>query len=217
MNPIIDKIRKLLRLNRCSKATPNEAAVALSKAMQLPAEHGIDLDKVSTEDTDATVTHRTTPAVFGAAERNASSLVKRHFNVDALFSNRTGKVVIHFIGYPETCDLAIYVFVYLVRCARNAWKNRPNKRLKNRESFIYGFFIAIDELMPPKFHQPGLVPSFKAYTEEVLLTGGKLTSRSVAPKSLPLKALTAGWMAGKNNGIHNAIRGTEQNLIASQP
>lgn len=214
MNPVIDKIRKLLRLSKCSKASPNEAAVALAKAMQLAAEHGIDLAKVSTDDTDAQVTHRTTTAVFGVAERNASNLVKKHFNVDALFSKRSGKSVIHFIGYPEACDLAIYCFVYLVRCARAAWKNRSNKRLRNRESFIFGFFLAIEDLMPTKFHQPGLVPSFKAYTEEVLLQGAKLITRGIAPKSVPLRALTAGWIAGKSNGINQPIRGTDKPLIS---
>ncbi len=214
MNPAIDKIRKLLRLAKCSKATPNEAATALSKAMQLAAEHGIDLDKVSTDDAGSQITHRTTGALFGVAERNASSLVKSHFNVDVLFSKRLGKPVIHFIGYPETCDLAIYVFVYLVRCARNAWKNRANKRLRNRESYIYGFFLAIHELMPPKFHQPGLVPSFQSYKEEVLLTGGRLITRTIAPKSIPVKSLTAGYMAGKRNGINNSIRGTDKPLIS---
>ena len=213
MNPILDKIRKLLRLSKCAKATPNEAAVALAKAMRLAAENGIELDKVSTDDADAHVTHRTTPAPFGVAERNASSLVKRHFNVDVLFSKRGGKAVVHFIGYPETCDLAIYVFVYLVRCSRNAWKNRHNKRLRNRESFIYGFFLAIDKLMPPKFHQPGLMPSFKSYTEEVLLQGCKLITRPIAPKSTPVKSLTAGFRSGMNNGINNAIRGTDKPLI----
>jgi hypothetical protein len=213
MNPILDKIRKLLRLSKCSKATANEAAVALAKAMQLAAEHGIDLAKVSTEESDSSVTHRTTPAPFGVAERNASSLVKRHFNVDALFSSSSGKKVVHFIGYPETCDLAIYVFVYLVRCAKSAWKNRSNKHLKNRESYIYGFFLAIDELMPPTFHQPGLVPSFQTYTEHVLLSGRKIITKPVAPKSTTIKALTSGFLAGQKNGIHNSVRNTDNHLI----
>lgn len=214
MNPALEKIRKLLRLSRDSKATPNEAAVALAKAMQLAAEHGIDLDQVTTDESPSTVTHRTTAAVFGVAERNASSLIKKHFNVDALFSNKSGKAVIHFIGYPETCDLAIYVFVYLVRCARHAWKNRANKRLRNRSSFIFGFFLAIDQLMPPKFHQAGLIPAFKTYTEEVLLCGAKVITRRVAPKSTPVKSLTAGFLAGKQNGIYAPIRGTSQPLIS---
>jgi len=213
MNPILEKIKKLLRLSRDSAASANEAAIALAKAMLLASEHGIDLDKVSTDDTDNTVTHRTTGALFGAAERNAASLVKRHFNVDALFSKRTGKAVVHFIGYPETCDLAIYVFVYLVRCAKSAWKKRENRRLKNRAAFIYGYFLSIDELMPKKFHQPGLVPSFVSYRDAVLLQGSKLITRNIAPKSTPIKSLTAGYKAGQKTGINNAIRGTDKPLI----
>jgi hypothetical protein len=209
MTPILEKIQKLLRLSKCSKATPNEAAVALAKAMKLAADNGIDLDKISTDEVDSQVTHRTTGAVFGVAERNASALVKRHFNVGALFSKRSGKAVIHFIGYPETCDLAIYVFVYLVRCARSAWKNRPNKRLRNRESFIFGFFLAIDRLMPPKFHQPGLVPSFEAYTENILLKGSRMITKSIAPKSTPIKSLAAGFRAGESNGINAPLRGSD--------
>lgn len=215
MNPVIDKIRKLLRLGRCAAATPAEAAAAMAKAMQLAAEHGVDLDKIRDDaGGGSSVTHRTTAAMFGPAERNAASLVKRHFNVDALFSSSRGKRVVHFIGYPESCDLAIYCFVFLVRSAKSAWRQRTNKRLRNREAFIYGFFLAIDELMPPKFHQPGLVASFTAYRDEVLLQGSKLITRQIAPKSIPTRSLTSGYMAGKRNGINNSIRGTDNPLIS---
>lgn len=48
MNPIIDKIQKLLRLAKCSAATPAEAAAALEKAIQLAMQHGIDIAKLIT-------------------------------------------------------------------------------------------------------------------------------------------------------------------------
>lgn len=213
MNPALDKIRKLLRLARDKSASPAEAAAALAKAIQIANDSGIDLDKVSTEDNAHTITHRTTNAAFGDAEINAANTVRKHFNVAALFSSLHGKKVVHFYGYPEACDLSIYVFVYLVRCAKSAWKNRANKRLKNRSAFILGFFCGIEAHMPPKFHQPGLLPSFQAYRDEVLLSGGKLITRNLAPKKLPIKSLTAGYQAGKSNGINNAIRGTDKPLI----
>ena len=214
MNPTLEKIKKLLRLARDKSATAAEAAAALTKAMQLATDAGIDLAKVSTDERDNSVTHRTTPAPFGPAERYTATLLKKHFNVDALFSSRAGKRVIHLYGYAETCDLAIYVFVFIVRCAKSAWKNRANKRLKNREAFIFSFIMGIDELMPPKFHQPGIVPSFKTYRDEVLLSGGsKLITRASSPKNLPSRATAAGYRAGKNNGINNAIRGTDKPLI----
>lgn len=213
MHPALDKIKKLLRLARDKSASPAEAATALAKALATAAEHGIDLDKVSTDDNAHTITHRTTKAAFGDAERNAAHTIRKHFNVDALFSSQDGKKVVHFYGYPEACDLAIYVFVYLVRCAKSAWKNRANKRLKNRSAFILGFFCGIEQHIPPKFHQPGLLPSFQAYRDEVLLSGGKLIFRKIAPKKMPIKSLSAGYSEGRKTGINNAIRGTDKPLI----
>jgi hypothetical protein len=214
MNPTIEKIKKLLRLARDKSATPAESAAALAKAIAMATESGIDLDKVSTDDNSQSLNHRTTSARFGSAERNACSIIRKHLNVDALFSNRGGKNVVHLYGFPEACDLAVYVFVYLVRCAKSSWKNRANKRLKNRDAYIYGFFLGIDELMPEKFHQPGLLPAFNAYRDEVLLGGSsQLITKRIAPKNTPIKSLTAGYMAGKKNGINNAIPGTDKPLI----
>lgn len=214
MNPSLEKIKKLLRLARDKSATPAEAAAAFAKAMEIAADAGIDLAKVSTDDNASSVTHRTTSALFGDAERLASNLIRKHFNVDALFSTQKQKRVIHFYGFPEACDLAIYVFVYLVRCAKSAWKHRANKRLKKRSSFIFGFFLGIEQQLPTKFHQPGLVPAFQAYRDEVLLQGSKIITRSIAPKSSAIKSLTAGYMAGQKSKINNAIRGTNQPLIS---
>lgn len=215
MNPALEKIKKLLRLSRDKSASPAEAAAALRKAMEIAVAAGIDLAKVSTDERDNSVTHKTTPAPFGAAEIHAATLIKRHFNVDSLFAVRSGKRVVHLYGYAETCDLAVYVFVYLVRAAKKAWTNRDNKRLKNRKAFIFGFMMGIDELMPPKFHQPGVIPSFKAYRDEVLLSGGgELITRSAKPKKTPSRAVYAGYRAGKNTGINNAIRGTDKPLIS---
>ena len=213
MNPALEKIKKLLRLARDKSATPTEAATALQMAMRIAAASGIDLNKVSTDETSQNLTHRTTNATFGEAERNASLIVRKHFNVEALFSSVNGKKVVHFYGYAEACDLAIYVFVYLVRCAKAAWNNRVNRRLKNRPAFIIGFFCAIDEMIPEKFHQPGLMPAFQAYRDEVLLRGGKLITKTLDAKTLPAKSLTAGYKAGQQQSINQAIRGTDKPLI----
>jgi hypothetical protein len=213
MNPTLEKIKKLLRLARDNSATPAEAAAALAKAIAMATESGIDLDKVSTDDNSQSLTHRTVKSCFGDAERNAAHTVRKHFNVEALFYSNGKKRVVHFYGFPEACDLSIYVFVYLVRASKSAWKNRANKRLKNRSAFIMGFFFGIDEHFPEKFHQDGLLPSFQAYRDEVLLSGGKLITRQIAPKTISVKSLSAGWKAGKNKGINNAIRGTDKPLI----
>jgi len=207
MNANIEKIKKLLRLARDKSASPAEAATAMSKALEMAATAGIDLSKVPTDAHSSSLTHRTTKAPWGSAERHAAVLVCKHFSVQALFSEIDGRKVVHFYGRVDACDLAIYVFVYIVRCARTAWKNRANKRLKNRASFIYGFFLGIDELLPAKFHQPGLLPAFKAYRDEFLLRGEKLVNKTITLKKAPVKALSAGYHAGRKTSIHQAIRG----------
>lgn len=214
MSPIIDKIRKLLRLGKDGAATAAEAAAALAKAIQLAAEHGIDLSKIP-DDTglNGGLGHVTQPSQAGLPHRLASSLVKRHFGVDALFDSSDRKAVIHFIGLPENCDLAIYCYVFLVRSMRIAWRKRENRRLRDRESFLRGYASAIDSLMPATFHRPGLVLSAQQYIEGVILAGRHgvkiKTVRASSKHKLSDAAYRNGYREGQRGGIRNAIRGTE--------
>lgn len=115
----------------------------------------------------------------------------------------------------QRLNLPGVIFHWLnTRCAKDAWTKRANRRLKNRKAFIMGFFYAIDELMPEKFHQPGLLPSFQVYRDEVLLRGGKLITKTLDTKSLSAKSLTAGYKAGQKQSINHAIRGTDKPLIS---
>ncbi|MEM1083266.1 MAG: DUF2786 domain-containing protein [Verrucomicrobiota bacterium] len=215
MSPALDRIKKLLRLSRCSAATPAEAANAMAKAISLAAEHGIDLNKVSTEeDFAAALTHRTEPSQRGIPHRLASRLVRRHFGVDALFDKVEGKPVIHFVGLPENCDLAIYCYVFLVRTLRAAWRNRKNRRLRDRDAFLRGFAAVIDDKMPEVFHRPGLILSTERYMEEVLLgDGGSIKLFGRRRKPLASTAALEGVIAAQDASIHNAIRGTDKPLI----
>jgi hypothetical protein len=214
MNPIIDKIRKLLRLGKDSKATPNEAAVAMAKAMQLAAAHGIDLSQIP-DDTGSNggISHTTEPSQAGLPHRLASMLVKRHFSVSTLFDSTGKKPVIHFIGLPNNCDLALYCYVFLVRSMRTAWRKRENRRLRDRASFLRGYAAAIDSLMPATFHQPGLIISADEYIETVILAnqhGVKIKTLGNGRKNkISDAAFRNGYRQGKQTGIHNAIRGSE--------
>lgn len=215
-NPIIEKIKKLLRLGRCQGATPAEAAAAMSKAMQLATEHGIDLAHVPTgDDGDSVMTHVTENSTMGVAQGYASGLVKRHFNVDTLFDSTRGKRKIHFIGLEENCHLAAYCYVYLVRAMNAAWRNRSNRRLRDREAFIRGYAIAINRAMPAVFHQPGLVVASQGYIERVLVPpGAKMIDPKKQREKFSDSALNEGFAAGRRDGIRNAIRGTDKPLIA---
>jgi hypothetical protein len=212
-SPIIEKIKKLLRLGRDKGATPAEAAVALQKAQDLAAEHGVDLGALS-PDQDGTggMSHATENSTKGPAQIHASQLVKRHFNVATLFDSTGPKRVIHFIGVETNCQIAAYVYIYVVRAANQAWRNRANKRLRDRRAFIIGFIAAIDRMMPEKFHQPGLVVVADRYIEGVILTGKtgiKITDVKGPKKPLSDKAFRDGFIEGTGAGINNALRGTK--------
>lgn len=216
MNPIIDKIRKLLRLGRDSAASPAEAASAMAKALQLAAEHGIDLGKLPADDgKGGGMTHQTENSTKGMAQHQASRLVKRHFGVQTLFDSTGLKPVVHFIGLEENCHLARYCYVFLVRSMNTAWRKRANRRLRDREAFIRGYAVAIDRAMPAVFHQPGLVLSSDSYIERVFMSPGtKITEFGGKAAKLSDAAFREGFVTGTDAGIHNAIRGTDKPLIA---
>jgi hypothetical protein len=216
VNPIVEKIRKLLRLGRDSAASPAEAALAMSKAVQLAAEHGIDLASLPSDDgKGGGITHQTENSTKGVSQVQASRLVKRHFSVDALFDSTGPKPVVHFIGMEANCQLARYCYVYLVRAMSAAWRKRANRRLRDREAFIRGYAVAIDRAMPAVFHQPGLVVSSGDYIERVFASpGSKLSSFGAKPKKLSDASFREGFVTGAEAGIRNAIRGTDKPLIA---
>ncbi|GAA5482095.1 DUF7168 domain-containing protein [Haloferula sargassicola] len=216
-SPIIDRIKKLLRLGRCHAATPAEAANALAKALKLAAEHGIDLSQLPTDDPErGGVTHVTEPSQAGLPHRLASRLVKRHFGVSTVFEKGGPKPVIHFVGVESQCQLAVYCYVFLVRTMRAAWRHRTNRRLRDRESFLHGFATAIDRAMPPVFHQPGLTISHDAYIVDVIVgKGGSLKEIGrKTPRKLSEAATREGYRAGRKTSIHNALRGTDKPLLS---
>lgn len=98
---------------------------------------------------------------------------------------------------------------------RTAWRKRGNKRLKDRDAFLKGFSVAINQLMPDAFHRPGLILSAEKYVQDVILGGDpnvKLTNLK-SPKAKSDKAFFNGFDAGHKAGIRNAIRGTNQPLL----
>lgn len=210
MNPIIERIKKLLRLGKDGAATPAEAASALAKALKLAADHGLKLEDIPADSDSGILTHETLKSTAGQAQLLAAGIVKAHFGVDTLFITG-GRREIHFIGLPEQVALASYVFTYLVRTMCRAWRTRENKRLRDRNAFLRGFAAAMNRLMPEVFHRPGLILCAANYVEDVICTGGnygKMTSIST-PKAKSDRAFSQGLEAGRKAGIRNALRGSE--------
>lgn len=211
---IIEKIKKLLRLSKDGGATAAEAAAALAKALQIAADHGLELEDIPPDSDSGVLTHETVKSTAGPAQVLAAGIVKQHFGVDTLFITG-GEKQIHFIGLPEQVALAAYVYTYTVRTMCRAWRTRENKRLRDRNAFLRGFAAAMNRLMPEVFHRPGLILCAKKYVEEVICVGpgyGKTTTIG-APKGKSDRAFSDGVKAGRNAGIRNAIRGTAQPLL----
>lgn len=210
MNPIIEKIKKLLRLGKDGAATPAEAAAALAKALQLATENGIDLKDIPADSDRGILGHETLKSQAGPAHLLAAGIVKRHFGVDTLFITG-GSKKIHFIGLPEQVALASYVYTYLVRTMCRAWRTRENKRLRDRNAFLRGFASAMNHLMPAVFHRPGLILCAEKYIEEVICAGGQYGKAKTlsAPKAKSDTAYFHGLEAGRKAGIRNALRGSD--------
>lgn len=206
-NPILDKIKKLLRLSKDSSATAAEAASALQKAISIAEANGIDIHAVKfTEDNAPGMTHATEHSQAGPAHRLASALVQDQFGVETLFDSTGEKASIHFIGQEINCQLAAYAYVYLVRSMRQAWRKRTNRRLRDREAFLRGYAAAIHRLMPRVFRNEGLILSAKSYIDTCILKPGcKLTSLSKVGENASPRAFSDGYEAGRKAGIRNAI------------
>ncbi|MFT3989962.1 MAG: DUF2786 domain-containing protein [Luteolibacter sp.] len=218
MNPIIEKIKKLMALAKNEASNPNEAASAMQKAISLAAEHGIDLSSIPTDATgEPLLTHVSEPSQAGLPHRLSSGIVKRAFGVDTLFDSTRKQAVIHFIGKAENCELARYCYIYLVRTMRAAWRNRKNRRLRDRESFLRGFAQAIDSQMAVTFHLQGLIVSSEAYVQNVILAHApraKVSSFALSKKKISDASFSNGYRDGKNTGIRNPIPGTSTPLLS---
>ena len=93
LNPILEKIRKLLRLKR--GGTPDEISTALRLAQELAEKHGIDLNTVNPDEDsqrERPISHR--EAIIGARIqwecKYAALVADSFFNVSA-FTNRTDR------------------------------------------------------------------------------------------------------------------------------
>lgn len=210
MNPIIERIKKLLRLGKDGAATPAEAAAALSKALKLAMEHGLKLEDIPADSDSGILTHETVESTAGPAQLLSAGIVKTHFGVDTLFITG-GSRKIHFIGLPEQVALAAYVYTYLQRTMCRAWRTRENKRLRDRNAFLRGFAAAMNRLMPEVFHRPGLILCSQKYVEDVICVGpGWSKTTSLAPpKAKSEAAFSHGLEAGRKAGIRNALRGSD--------
>lgn len=145
----IEKIKKLLRMKR--GGTPGEIENALAMAAKIAREHDIDLAGVDPDEEKQKIGHE--DEIFGLKipleAKHAANICVRFFNVEICITpairlwwmKRKGKVT--FVGTAWDIQVARYVFVFLQRHFRYAWTHRQNRRLRNRDAFLFGMALGI--------------------------------------------------------------------------
>jgi hypothetical protein len=225
---VLEKIRKLLRLAR--SANPHEAGIALAKAMALAQEHKLELDDVDPDQPDKpATTHRETPA-FGRLSYDrkfALILTRRFFRVSELVQDTLRKtrygyqigVKIALIGTPSDCEIALYVYTFLVRHFAYCW-NHHRGRCRNRAAFVRGMFEGIyDQLAdaePPAVdsaRDPKAIEiSRHAYIAEHFGKTKDLDTN--LPDEHASAARYAGYVQGRRTEIRPAIRTEGPQVLA---
>ena len=179
MEGVIDKIKKLLRMKR--GGTQAEIATALRLAQEIAAKHGINLDTVNPDDDERTraIGHDDvrTPVRTAYEQELAYCVIRGWFDVHAIFRTdydvRFRKAcVLTIIGDESARQIGTYVYTFLVRAFRRAWRERVNRRLRDRRAFLFGMYAGIVSQLPDLKIQTdagreGIVLSRKAYLDRL--------------------------------------------------
>jgi hypothetical protein len=218
---IIEKIKKLLRMKR--GGTAGEIENALAMAAKLARDHGIDLAGVNPDETvSEVITHveEVLKLKLPSEAKFASAILVNFFNVQ--ICHKVGKASygirykIVFVGTAWECEVASYMFIFLQRCFRSAWKDRKNKRLKNREAFMHGMFLGLaaklEESKPKIEPGVGLVAVNRAFQlrNEYLakLIPNAQDKKIDADDSDAWSAKHAGIIAGRETEIRKGVNGS---------
>ncbi|HTI72288.1 MAG TPA: DUF2786 domain-containing protein [Candidatus Limnocylindria bacterium] len=213
-DPIIERIRKLLRMQR--GGTPEEIASALAKARDLASKHGIDLNSVDpnveTQGQRFTREDQIMGTRIPLEARHAANLVLNYFKVEPVISEalRNGRWValIVFCGTPWDIEVAKYVFTFLRRHFRRSWERRENRRLKDRAAFYWGMYVGIGAIL--RKSEPAADPlalvvanQLKAYVAQEF----PRTQKTGIDKGDSDNAWRNGFVVGVNTQINSAIEG----------
>lgn len=226
MTPIIEKIKKLLRLARSSN--PHEAALAMQRALALAEEHRIAIEGINPDQSAPAFAHRS-GKVFARMSHDqtfASLIVQRFFRVKAITKGcvRVDKhgwpcagEKMTFVGTESDLEIAFYVFDFLTHHFAYCWRKHRG-RCRNRYSFIHGMFVGLhsklSESEPPAPARSSkgneLELSMKAYIAEHF---GELKTKGM-PDAKAQAARWAGYVQGRKTEIRPGIKQTETTPLA---
>jgi hypothetical protein len=236
IDPIIEKIKKLLRMKR--GGTPGEIENALAMAAELARKHGIDLNSVNPDDESKseTITHfeEVLKLRLPLEAKFAAAILVNFFNVQICHmhggTHREGYIKYKFnhsmifIGTDWDIQVARYVFVFLQRHFRYSWNHRQNKRLKNREAFLHGMFLGLaTKLEEAKKKEVGV--GLMVLDRAVQLRNDYLAKLLPNAKDKKLEsddsdawaAKHAGIIAGRNTEIRSGLNKADEPKRAALP
>jgi hypothetical protein len=226
----LEKIKKLLRLSE--SGNPHEAALAMSRAMQLADRHNLDISSLSLDDEVAPIIHKYFPlgSRMSHEEKLATALVTTCFNVDTCLIGR-GRIL--YVGKEEDVLVAEYVFSFLVsayrRCAASyalaEKKDRRRMTTAKRYSFRCGFFYGVaselkksrDEILLEDQKFALVLADQKARREEELssLVGETMLCKEPKKRRQVASALVKGYEKGCRTRINTAL-GNKEALALSE-
>jgi Protein of unknown function (DUF2786) len=218
-DPIVEKIKKLLRMKRGGSQGEIENALAL--AAELARKHGIDLASVDPDQESSAqrITHveDVLKLRIPAEAKYAAAILVNFFSVaicirsavNRCFFKKPARMVI--VGTAWDCDIARYVFIFLQRHFRHAWNRRENRRLKNREAFMHGMLLGLAaklEAQQPKGE--GLILAANARKDYLakLIPNAK-DQNLTTDDSDASAAKYAGIVAGRKTEIRSGLNKTD--------
>jgi hypothetical protein len=225
---ILDRIKKLLRMRRGGTAAEVETALAL--AAELARKHGINLGQIDPDEQPAEqpITHidAVTSARLQWECKFSALIAHQFFNVNALIRflggttykglggryglRGTSQYCITFVGTAWDIQIAVYVYTFLIRAFRDAWRIRRG-RARNRHAFMHGMYHGLcsklDEQRKQQVSGEGLIFVGRALArrENYLQRFGKLGSQDTTPDADATAASLAGYMAGRDTEIRSGI------------
>lgn len=148
MNIHVDKIKKLLRLARAEGATPAEASLALSRALDLIQHHNIDIAALNLDGDDERFVQEQIEIGWrrSLAKDHAIRILINYFNVRCVLT----KPYVAVMGTESDVAIATYVFNFILgACARATaeWakveraarrKTTGQKRLAFQQGWFWG-------------------------------------------------------------------------------
>lgn len=223
IDSIIDKIKKAVRLaNRTTSAGERETAMRLAR--NLAERHGVSFDEVVEksavqEDRAVVDTSDNYSTISGSEHGLACFIIHTHFGVVMMKwkGERAWSAKMVWIGSRLNIGVARYVYHILIRESRRAWREASKKGVKDRFSFMRGFYFAIHEKLTRSPLRNDLESSRKCAEAKALSfiddlkKKGIETASSKAPKQASdAGSITMGFTAGNSVNLSRPCEGTAE-------